>query len=203
MPTDLPRSRIAPEPKSGIGRFLDRWRGHSGTREERRGDLTVAALGITLGLTAAIFPWYVFFNQDQFGVRAMRFDGQGPLDGNGGRMPVDLPFPEELVVRQVERGLIPLLELDRISTGNVPDDEMSTGSVPVDQQPFPGVEKPPVRFSIVHIENGRVMVADDGGVWLARIGSRLPDASKIASIQRKDGKWVVITDRDEILTPDE
>ena len=41
----------------------------------RRSDLTVAALGITLALICALFPWYIFFNQDQFGVRAMKFQG--------------------------------------------------------------------------------------------------------------------------------
>lgn len=193
----------APEREPGrFRRLVERWIGASGTAEERRGDITLAALGITLGLTAAIFPWYVFFNQDQFGVRAMRFQGQGQGSGQGGhRMPADLPFPEELVARHVERGLLPLIELDRLSTGNVPNDDKPTGSVPVDEQPFPGVERPPVRFEIVHIENGRVMVADDGGVWLARIGSRLPDASRISSIERRDGSWVVVTDRDEVIKP--
>jgi hypothetical protein len=45
------------------------------------------------------------------------------------------------------------------------------------------------------------MVADDGGVWLARVGSSLPDASKVASIERRDGRWVVVTDRDQVLAP--
>jgi hypothetical protein len=199
MPNALPPSKIDPPARSAFGRFVDRWAGRAGTRQDRRGDLTVAALGITIGLTAAIFPWYVFFNQDKFGVRAMRFEGQ---NGNGreARMPADLPFPEELVERPVQRGLVPLLELDRISTGNVADDRQSD-TIPVAEQPFPGADKLPARFEIVHIENGRVMVADDSGVWLARIGSRLPDASKVTSIERRDGKWVVVTDRDQVLAP--
>jgi hypothetical protein len=202
MPTDLP-SRIDPSlPEGAFRRFLARWSGGAGTREERRSDLTLAALGITLGLTAAIFPWYVFFNQEQFGVRAMRFEGNGE-GGPAGRMPADLPFPTELVERPVEEGQIPLLQIDRFATGNVPTDDNPTGSVPVTQQPFPGQEKPAPRFEIVHVENGRIMVADDGGVWLARVGSRLPDASKIASIERRDGKWVVITDGGAVLKPKE
>ena len=47
---------------------------------DRRSDLTVAALGVTLGLICALFPWYIFFNPDEFGVRAMKFGGSG--DGN-------------------------------------------------------------------------------------------------------------------------
>lgn len=200
--TDLPASRIDGPPPGFLARLTGRWLLRTGTPEERRGDVMLAALGITLGLTAAIFPWYVFFNQDQFGVRAMRFEGQrDPTGTPGSRMPADLPFPTELVERPVETGEVPLLELDRISTGNVPDTELPTGSVPVAQQPFPGVEKPPARFQIVHIENGRVMVADESGVWLARIGSVLPDTSKVASIERRDGRWVVVTDGNAVLGP--
>ncbi|MBX3531282.1 MAG: hypothetical protein KF849_11790 [Rhizobiaceae bacterium] len=191
---------IVPPQQGRFRRLVGRWTGGSGTSEERRGDITLAALGITLGLTAAIFPWYVFFNQDQFGIRAMRFEGNGE-GGPAGRMPADLPFPTELVERPTERGLIPLLEVDRFSTGNVRTDDNPTGSVPVAQQPFPGAEKPAARFEIVHIENGRVMVADDGGIWLARVGSRLPDTSKIASIERRDGKLVVVTDGGQVIVP--
>ena len=46
-------------------------------KRDRRSDLTVAALGITLGLICALFPWYIFFNPDEFGVRAMKFGGNG------------------------------------------------------------------------------------------------------------------------------
>lgn len=201
MSNDLPPSRFAAPSGNPLKRLAARWLGGAGSGEERRGDMMIAALGITLGLTAAIFPWYVFFNQEKFGVRAMRFEGQREGTTNPGRMPGDLNYPHELVERAVERGLIPLLELDTIATGNVPFDERPTGSVPVAEQPFPGVEKPPARFEIVHIENGRVMVADDGGIWLARVGSSLPDASRIASVERRDGGWVVVTDRNEILSP--
>ena len=37
---------------------------------DRRSDLIVAALGVTLGLICALFPWYIFFNPEEFGVRA-------------------------------------------------------------------------------------------------------------------------------------
>ena len=32
-------------------------------------------LGVTLGLICALFPWYIFFNQEQFGVQAIKFGG--------------------------------------------------------------------------------------------------------------------------------
>ena len=46
-------------------------------RRDRRSDLTLAALGVTLGLICALFPWYIFFNPEEFGVRAMKFGGGG------------------------------------------------------------------------------------------------------------------------------
>ena len=33
----------------------------------------VGAMGVTLGLVCALFPWYIFFNPDQFGVREFAF----------------------------------------------------------------------------------------------------------------------------------
>src|SRR5690606_30219050 len=50
-------------------------------RPDRRGDFVVAGLGVALGLICALFPWYIFFNQEQFGVRAMRLGGQGANSG--------------------------------------------------------------------------------------------------------------------------
>src|SRR5437868_3353713 len=50
-------------------------------KADRRSDLVVAALGITLGLICALFPWYIFFNQEQFGVQAIRFGGSGTNTG--------------------------------------------------------------------------------------------------------------------------
>ena len=50
-------------------------------KRDRRSDLTVAALGVTLGLICALFPWYIFFNPDEFGVRAMKFGGNGGETG--------------------------------------------------------------------------------------------------------------------------
>lgn len=180
-----------------LHRLLDRVRGSGRASAERRSDITLAALGVTLGLTAAIFPWYVFFNQDKFGVRAMRFMGQ---EGQT-RMPGDLPFPTEIVARPVERGEIPLLELDTISTGNIPDEEQPLASLPLDQQPFPGEEQQRPRFEIVHIENGRAMIADEAGLWLVQVGSRLPDSSVVASIERRDGAWVVVTSDNAVIRP--
>ena len=36
---------------------------------------TLAALGVVLAMICALFPWYIFFNQEQFGPPAMKFEG--------------------------------------------------------------------------------------------------------------------------------
>ena len=53
-------------------------------KADRRSDFVVAALGITLGLICALFPWYIFFNQEQFGVQAIKFGGSGSNSGREG-----------------------------------------------------------------------------------------------------------------------
>src|SRR6266568_2947280 len=55
-----------------------------GKKDDRRSDFVVAALGITLGLICALFPWYIFFNQEQFGVQAIKFGGSGSNSGREG-----------------------------------------------------------------------------------------------------------------------
>ena len=52
-------------------------------KRDHRGDLTVAALGLTLGLICALFPWYIFYNPQQFGVRAMKFSRDGEVGQTG------------------------------------------------------------------------------------------------------------------------
>ena len=53
-------------------------------KADRRSDFVIAALGVTLGLICALFPWYIFFNQEQFGVRAIKFGGTGTNSGRAG-----------------------------------------------------------------------------------------------------------------------
>ncbi|MBL8582290.1 MAG: hypothetical protein JNL61_08700 [Rhizobiaceae bacterium] len=66
-----------------------------------------------------------------------------------------------------------------------------------EEQPFPA-EK--VVFHLVHVANGRAMIADDSGLWVVQKGSVLPDSSKVASIEQRNGRWVLVTTRDEVLT---
>ena len=170
------------------------------SRRSRRSDLTVAALGITLGLICAMFPWYIFLNQDEFGPPSIKFDGNGQLNPSG---PITLgPMPERVGAPLTVED-IPALELDLFATGTTPapgeaDDEEGTKGLT--EQPFPA---DPMPFKLVHIANGRAMIEDDTGLFIVQRGSVLPDSSVVASIEQRAGRWVLVTSTDEVLTPTE
>ncbi|UVK41505.1 hypothetical protein LHFGNBLO_002310 [Mesorhizobium sp. AR10] len=158
-----------------------------GKKVDRRSDFVVAALGITLGLICALFPWYIFFNQDQFGVQAIKFGGSGTNDGRtAGRS-------------QMENAGAPLTandvpDVDLFATGTLQD---PTENPPgLDQQPFPtDVEE----IRVVHVANGRAMIEDDAGLWVVQRGSKLPDSSVVSSIEQRGGKWVLVTSNDQVI----
>lgn len=165
----------------------------------RSSDLTIAALGITLGLICALFPWYIFFNQEQFGVRAMKFEGGGvPVTGSSSASPQTQRIGAPMDVKDV-----PIMQLDLFATGTLPDKESDDGGSPspgLDQQPFPA-EVP--QFRLVHVANGRAMIEDDAGLWIVQPGSMLPDSSHVTGIEKRNGAWVLLTSNDSVveLTP--
>jgi hypothetical protein len=210
-PTPKARLAAAPQPRRGAPapnvmsvasappKPVAHSAGAPARKRERRSDLMVAALGITLGLICALFPWYIFFNQDEFGIRAMKFSGSGGADFSG---PITLlPQPERVgAPMQIENP--PELELDLFATGTLPTAGEADGNQAISalDQPFP-VEEP--FFKIIHIENGRAMLEDENGFWVVQRGSVLPDNSKVTSIEERDGRWVVVANGDRVieLTP--
>jgi hypothetical protein len=163
-------------------------------RRERRSDLVVAALGITLGLICALFPWYIFFNQDEFGIRALKFTGTG---GNASG-PVAIGPQPERVGAPMSVDDMPELELDLFATGTLPtagDSERDASRLAL-EQPFP-VEEP--FFKVIHVENGRAMIEDESGLWVVQRGSKLPDNTRVTGIEERDGRWVLVTSADRII----
>lgn len=155
------------------------------------GDVVVAGLGVALGLTCALFPWYIFFNQDQFGPRAFTFEGSGNM-----RVPTEVAYRPNPIGEPMTPNEAPRLELDFLPTGTLPPGGGSTEPVPVTQQPFPADL---VRYKLVHVANGRAMIEDADGIWVVQRGSRLPDASQVTSIERRNGGWVLVTSADRVL----
>jgi hypothetical protein len=156
----------------------------------RTSDLTIAALGITLGLICALFPWYIFFNPEQFGPPEVKFEGGGaPASGPVARGPQPQRIGAPMNLDEV-----PVMDLDLFATGTLPNkssEHQGAEAAPgLDEQPFPA-EVP--QFRLVHVANGRAMIADDAGLWVVQRGSLLPDSSTVAGIEERGKKWVIVT----------
>ncbi len=163
-------------------------------RRDRRSDLTVAALGVTLGLICALFPWYIFFNPDEFGVRAVRFGG-----GGAGTAPIVLGAQPGRIGAPAETVDAPLPELDLRATGSAtrnPAQEDGIALPGIADQPFP---PPPIAFKVVQIANGRAMLEDDTGLFVVQAGSVLPDGVRVKTIEERDGHPVVVTETGALL----
>jgi hypothetical protein len=159
-------------------------------RRDRRSDLTIAALGVTLGLICALFPWYIFFNPEEFGVRAMKFGGSG-----GGTEPIMLGAQPDRVGAPVAVQELPPMELDLRTTGTAEKEPEDGGggdpSLDLTDQPFP---PPVVSFKVVQIANGRAMLEDSTGLFIVEAGSVLPDSTRVKSIEQRDGRPVLVTE---------
>ncbi|MET3518686.1 hypothetical protein [Mesorhizobium abyssinicae] len=176
----FPRTEWPTPPKAEFPRL--------GKKPDRRSDFVVAALGVTLGLICALFPWYIFFNQEQFGVQAIKFGGSGTNAGRvSGGSQMENPG-QPLTAKDVP-------DVDLFATGTLQDPEDPAQAPGVDQQPFPADPK----FRMVHVANGRAMIEDDAGLWIVQRGSKLPDSSIVSSIEQRGGKWVMVTSTDQVI----
>jgi hypothetical protein len=196
---EIDRFHTAPAPRPIAARGKPAGSSQAAREGTRASDLVIAALGIALGLTCAFFPWYIFFNQEKFGIRPMKFEGGG--SGTSGPVAVG-PQPQRIGAPMTVED-VPVMQLDLFSTGALPDDEGGDSgkrAPGLDEQPFPG-DVP--QFRLVHVANGRAMIEDDAGLWVVQAGSMLPDSSRVASIEKRDGKWVLVTSTDRVveLTP--
>ncbi|MBB4953970.1 hypothetical protein H4S14_002030 [Agrobacterium vitis] len=152
-------------------------------------DRVLAATGVFLAFGSAVFPWYVFFNPDKFGLGT---------DGiNTGR---DLSLLEArnvfsaspLAVTSSEmQEQTPPENLDQINTATISNvgREVKDAKPTEIQQPFPGTGA----FRLLHVANGRALIEDASGMFMVKVGSILPDSSRVAVLEKQNGKWVIIT----------
>lgn len=159
-----------------------------------RGDVVVAALGVTLAVTCAVFPWYIFFNQEKFGVREFVFSG-----GGSGQPASGFAYQPQPLGKPFASNEVPKMELDFFPTATLPADQGPARAVPASEQPFPADL---VAFRLVHVANGRAMIEDADGLWVVQRGSRLPDSSRVVSIEQREGRWVLLTSQDGIVEID-
>jgi hypothetical protein len=43
------------------------------------------------------------------------------------------------------------------------------------------------------------MIEDEDGIWVVQPGSILPDSSRVAAIEQREGRWVLVTTFDRII----
>jgi hypothetical protein len=161
-------------------------------------DRILAATGIALACGAAFFPWYVFFNEEKFGIRVAEWERTRDLPEGPGR-DVFSVSPLALVDRDDEGGdgAAEPEPVDQIITATVPTIGLEPPEVtdaPA-SQPFPGKSG----FRLLHVANGRALIEDKAGMYLVRVGSILPDNSRVATLEQRDGKWVIVTSAGEIV----
>ena len=159
-------------------------------RASRTGDRVLTILGLSIAAAAAFFPWYVFFNADKFGVQMTNWDGTRDLP--------DLP-PRNVF------SVSPLAMTDNTENTAEPLDDLVTATVAntgdrkkrniKEDQPFPGKSD----FRLLHVANGRALIEDSSGMYMVRVGSILPDESRLASLEQREGKWVIVTSNGAVV----
>ncbi|WP_420410616.1 flagellar protein [Hoeflea sp.] len=164
---------------------------------KRSGDRVLAATGFLLATAAAFFPWYVFFNQESFGIAPMGYSETRELPDVPGRAIVNV---SPLAIPAQPNSSDQPSAFDPIVTATVPEGPDSAvdaaGSIENGgAQAFPG--KP--RYRLLHVANGRALIEDKSGMYIVRIGSVLPDNSRLARLEQRDGNWVIVTSNGEVI----
>jgi hypothetical protein len=158
----------------------------------RLGDKLLVGIGIMLAAASAFFPWYVFLNEDKFGLRIDPFENTRDLPPSPPRQVFSVS-PMAMIDRTKDQSL-PIDPFDQLTTATVSSlGREEQGPLP-EQQPMPGTGK----FRLMHVANGRALIEDGSGMYMVRIGSVLPDNSKVATLEQRNGRWVIITSTGEV-----
>ncbi|WP_117190962.1 flagellar protein [Rhizobium terrae] len=160
----------------------------------RLGDRVLVATGIALAAASAFFPWYVFFNEDKFGIRTETLGRTRDLPPGNGRQVVSVS-PLAMTDSTKDDRPIPTDPMDALTTATTSSiGETRNGGAFREEQPFPGKSG----FRLLHVANGRALIEDGSGMYMVRVGSILPDNSKLATLEQRDGKWVIVTSTGEV-----
>ncbi|PWV99815.1 hypothetical protein DFR52_10312 [Hoeflea marina] len=166
-------------------------------RRGNRGDRLLTIAGFALAATAAFFPWYVFLNQDSFGIRPADWGDTRDMPETAGRSVVNV---SPLAIPDQADGSLGPSPFDPITTATAtapPPDRSGDSAEEPDtvSQTFPG--RP--RYRLLHVANGRAMIEDQSGIYIVRVGSVLPDNSRLSALEMRDGRWVIINSNGEVV----
>lgn len=153
------------------------------------GDGALKITGLALAALSAFFPWYVFLNPDKFGIETAEGDRTRPLPDSWAARNVFSVSPMALT-NSNRPDVKPRADPDPLTTATTskapPADVKGNDA---ENQPFPGNSN----FRLLHVSNGRALIQDATGMYVVRIGSVLPDDSRLARLEQRSGKWVMIT----------
>ncbi|WP_105404078.1 flagellar protein [Neorhizobium sp. T7_12] len=160
----------------------------------RLGDKILVATGITLAAASAFFPWYVFLNADKFGIRTEALGRTRDLPPGAARSVVTVS-PLAMTDSSKDDWPKPVEPMDALTTATTSalGETRKDGNLQ-EEQPFPGRGN----FRLLHVANGRALIEDGSGMYMVRVGSVLPDNSKLATLEQRGGKWVIITSSGEV-----
>jgi hypothetical protein len=160
------------------------------------GDKVLVGAGVLLAAMAAFFPWYVFLNPEKFSVPALWEGTTRDLPETAAKEVMSVS-PAAMVDNDNDPGLE---SLDPVSTATAPsvgEKDKSLGA-PVEtglDQPLPASSG----FRLMHVANGRALIEDASGMYIVRVGSILPDNSRLATLEQRDGAWVIVTSNGDII----
>lgn len=168
-------------------------------RRERRGystaDKLLAGTGVMLAAMAAFFPWYVFLNPEKFSVPALWEGTTRDLPETGPKQVVSVS-PAAMVDDDKDSGQS---NVDPVATASATDEGNETKlGAPIDSgldQPLPAS----TGFRLMHVANGRALIEDARGMYIVRVGSILPDNSRLATLEQRDGAWVIVTSNGDVI----
>ncbi len=158
------------------------------------GDMVIGGLGVALGLVCALFPWYIFMNPDKFGVDGYHFSGRPKAAHSAAAayQPTRIGAPLNLPDSRTAA-------LDMFPTGTVPAEAAKPPAAKRADQPFPGDTARPPDFNLIEVANGRAMIEDADGIWVVKVGSPLPNNSRVSAIEQRQGKWVLVTSANDVI----
>ena len=177
-------------------------------RRTRLFDLGLGVVGLALAGISSYLPYYVYFNESEFGPPTMQFTGridyEAPVIVERARETRRALFTEDLVVK------FDAQEIDPLVTGSIQPNEGGIPRLRPRVRPRPSLEQfddlqteliDHESLELVFATRGRALIRDGDDILPIAVGSRLPDGSTVKSLLRKKNGWQVVTSNNHVLKP--